>query len=47
MTVDTDEETLTFKTPRVPAGQRVLCVNRPKCPPFLWPRFKIRTRSCG
>lgn len=39
---DTDEETLTFKTPRVPAGQRVRCVNRPEHPPFLWQRFKIK-----
>lgn len=40
--MDTDEETLEFKTQRVLAGQRVLCVNRPQRPPFLWQRFKIK-----
>lgn len=39
---DVEEEMLTFKIPRVRAGQRVLCVNRPERPPFLWQRFKIK-----
>lgn len=40
----TDEETLKFQTNgvRVLAGQRVLCVNRPRNPPFLWQRFEIK-----
>jgi hypothetical protein len=41
-TTDTAEETLTFKTLRVLAGQRVLCVNRPEHPPFLWQHFEIK-----
>jgi hypothetical protein len=39
---DTDEEVLTFKTQRVLAGQHVFCVNRPRHPPFLWQRFKVK-----
>lgn len=39
---DTYEETLSFKTKPVLAGQRVLCMGRPKHPPFLWQRFEIK-----
>ncbi len=42
--MSTNEETLKFQTKgmRVLAGQRVLCVNRPQHPPFLWQRFEIK-----
>jgi len=40
--MDIAEEVLTFKTLRVLAGERVLCVGRPRYPPFLWQRFKIK-----
>ena len=42
--MNTDEETLQLKTKgiRVLAGQRVLCVNRPRHPPFLWQCFEIK-----
>jgi hypothetical protein len=39
---NTDEETLKFTAIRVLANQRVLCVNRPQHPPFLWQRFEIK-----
>jgi hypothetical protein len=42
--MSTKKETLKFRLHgvRVLAGQRVLCVNRPKHPPFLWQRFEIK-----
>ena len=42
--MSTNEETIKFqmKGVRVLAGQHVLCVNRPQCPPFLWQRFEIK-----
>jgi hypothetical protein len=41
--VGTDEETLKFTAIRGLAGQRVLCVTRPRHPPFLWQRFEIKS----
>lgn len=40
--LDTDEETLKFKTPRVLVGQHVLCVTRSRRLAFLWQRFEIK-----